>query len=902
MVMEETTSPLKKTPTKSIFCVRSHNKSNEKEKCYRKNKSNKVAKPSFHSTKERHHRREVNSGFVHTKHIYSMPRFQDANNKGSEIAAAQKFLDGFSGPKRRVLAHSNKSFKKTLFRVHVPKPVLAVSSNAIRPQYSATNIYQSNGTCCEKNGRSRHMGPTLSRRSSNHSSVKRRMFKEKRPSIRDSERVRNACKSKEISIRSSANFRMARSPIQFDKAFSKEYSRKKFVSPGKSHRSNKERCLFKKRNYETSRVSKLDGSMRSSHKTINDSYKKDPETIQEERAGCSNMLKQGVKAQSLQVDFNFSNSTMSRSSGSRHFNPDRCIPKRVGDYVKSKKNGRIFRPVNERIFNKHARITSSLVFSSLNSRKEQSNSSSVRQLHSSRSSQKRVFSNLPPVISNRDDLEENSFTKLESFNSPHKRVVQCNSRPIIKKLNNLHRMVTVSQGFQRVDSQMESGTSNRLVCNKSKQQVAEILFPMSRLDSDSSGCSIHSMGQVGSPIHVSPREHDFQGFSKDDQLKFCKNSISDARDANQTLVHGVEITQSSFILDKSVTSTISSRQNGIQTNFNSSRLETIESAYKEKFPDCDRAVKLISKPLRNNSVNDYQHKWKVFIEFLVEKKISPSEVSICHVLNFFSFLFYEKKLKASTVSHYRTAISVPLLLQYKVDLQVPEVSFLLKSMSIERPNIPISTPAWSLNKVLIHLDNLPEPLSNIMLLRKTAFLLLLATGWRISELHACVRNEEFCKFSQNSSLRIRPHPNFLAKNESTINRWPHKEVKRLLLKDGSVSKLCPVASLQEYLQRTSHSSKGELFLHHDGIQKISVNQLSIQICKLILEADPNTKSRVHDVRKYASSYSLAETMLVGDLVSSIHWSSPTIFFKFYLTPTDPLVLPVSLPGVTTSGV
>ena len=100
----------------------------------------------------------------------------------------------------------------------------------------------------------------------------------------------------------------------------------------------------------------------------------------------------------------------------------------------------------------------------------------------------------------------------------------------------------------------------------------------------------------------------------------------------------------------------------------------------------------------------------------------------------------------------------------------------------------------------------------------------------------------------------------------------------------------------------SHSSKGELFLNHDGIQKINVNQLSVQICKLILEADPNTKTRVHDVRKYASSYSLAETMLVGDLVSSIHWSSPTIFFKFYLTPTDPLVLPVSLPGVTTSRV
>ena len=56
-------------------------------------------------------------------------------------------------------------------------------------------------------------------------------------------------------------------------------------------------------------------------------------------------------------------------------------------------------------------------------------------------------------------------------------------------------------------------------------------------------------------------------------------------------------------------------------------------------------------------------------------------------------------------------------------------------MAIQRPNFPFSAPAWSLNKVLSYLDDLSVPLSDIMLLRKTAFLLLLATGWRISEQH-----------------------------------------------------------------------------------------------------------------------------------------------------------------------
>ena len=121
------------------------------------------------------------------------------------------------------------------------------------------------------------------------------------------------------------------------------------------------------------------------------------------------------------------------------------------------------------------------------------------------------------------------------------------------------------------------------------------------------------------------------------------------------------------------------------------------------------------------------------------------------------------------MAHYRSALSVPLLVRFNIDLRVPEVSFLLRSMAIQRPNVPFSAPAWSLNKVLSYLDNLTLPLSDIMLFRKTAFLLLLATGWRISELHACVRNTEYCQILQNA-LRIRPHPSFLAKNESTTLR------------------------------------------------------------------------------------------------------------------------------------
>ena len=77
---------------------------------------------------------------------------------------------------------------------------------------------------------------------------------------------------------------------------------------------------------------------------------------------------------------------------------------------------------------------------------------------------------------------------------------------------------------------------------------------------------------------------------------------------------------------------------------------------------------------------------------------------------------------------------------------------------------------------------------------------------------------------------------------------------------------------------------------------LTKHNLSTEIYKLILEADPVAKAKIHDVRKYAASYSLAETMVSPDELSkSIGWSSPATFFKYYLTSTEPLASEAALP-------
>ena len=117
------------------------------------------------------------------------------------------------------------------------------------------------------------------------------------------------------------------------------------------------------------------------------------------------------------------------------------------------------------------------------------------------------------------------------------------------------------------------------------------------------------------------------------------------------------------------------------------------------------------------------------------------------------------------------------------------------------------------------------------------------------------------------------------------------------MEDGRPNKLCPVSSLKEYLNRSPSIKTGRLFRSADGTKELSKNQLSTEICKLIIQADPGTKARVHDVRSYASSTALATTMITSsELADAIGWSSPQTFFKFYRKAIEPLTREVSLPG------
>ena len=461
-------------------------------------------------------------------------------------------------------------------------------------------------------------------------------------------------------------------------------------------------------------------------------------------------------------------------------------------------------------------------------------------------------------------------------------------------------MVTTSSRIQK-DPPDEPGLGGRSICHTPQQSTANLHCSLSRPRSSSNRCPNYSLGDMGTPVSVSPNSSHLKSIGKTHSYSIHHRSASDTRGSNETLVYGTSIAEDSISPDGDPAHTGGGDQGSDgPTTYQTSRVDVLRQAYSKRFPRSHNVVNLLANPIRKSSQGDYERKWRYFCSFLRERDIPFNAITLHCVLDFLAYLFFDKGLQPSTVAHYRSALTVPLRLQYNVDLTDSLVSTLLKAMFLQRPKTPITSPTWCLNKVLTYIDGLQSELGMESSLQKCAFLLKLATGWRISELHACVRDPAYCRILDDSTLLIRPHPSFLAKNESTEKRWQHEKILPLLLRDGSPSSLCPVRSLQTYLNLTSNYKTGCLFLNCKTGKPLSIKQLSTLLCKLIAKGDPSAIPKAHDIRKYAASFSLSESMQASHMVNAMRWRSPHTFWKFYMTATSPLPMAVVLPGITTS--
>ena len=169
-----------------------------------------------------------------------------------------------------------------------------------------------------------------------------------------------------------------------------------------------------------------------------------------------------------------------------------------------------------------------------------------------------------------------------------------------------------------------------------------------------------------------------------------------------------------------------------------------------------------------------------------------------------------------------------------------------------------------------------------MALSKALFLLALATGSRVSELHALRREPEFLAFG-NNDLTLFSRVSFLAKNEDPMHRRDPIVIPRLWDEDGSPHALCPVHAVHVYMNLTSSSTTGPLFLSSSTAKPLTKYHCSLLLCSIIKDSQPGVFPRTHDIRKMATSLAFFSNMGLKVLCKRVGWASPQVFLKHYLT-------------------
>ena len=161
---------------------------------------------------------------------------------------------------------------------------------------------------------------------------------------------------------------------------------------------------------------------------------------------------------------------------------------------------------------------------------------------------------------------------------------------------------------------------------------------------------------------------------------------------------------------------------------------------------------------------------------------------------------------------------------------------IIRSFELQQSVQRSLTPKWDFSWVLICLQKAPyEPIhkaSKLHVMIETAFLLILATAKKCSELHTLAMNSNHLRFNQSDgSVSLILQTGFLAKNQlSSI--WPDPTaIPNLAWKckrEHLDRLLCPMRALKFYLKMTNsyRQNRPKLFLPITGNHDISKSSAS----------------------------------------------------------------------------
>ena len=265
-------------------------------------------------------------------------------------------------------------------------------------------------------------------------------------------------------------------------------------------------------------------------------------------------------------------------------------------------------------------------------------------------------------------------------------------------------------------------------------------------------------------------------------------------------------------------------------------------------------VERLLKGKRASTLYQNNVSWRAFQDFV--KVSNPVKPDSSLLLEFCIWLRDSRNLATNTIMNYKAAVGQVLEKVFNINCNSWEFSALKSALFLEKPPNPPRIPSWDINKVLILLQSQKYnqfPPDKFCSLKKTLFLVAMATGNRVSEL-AHIYRTGLDNIQRDSPVRLCVAPGFLYKNQR-LNRTP-PDIQVIPLLEGPDS-ICPVNNLVSYLELSSPPSRGPLFLNSKTGRPLHAGSVSKLICELIEEADPGCFPQAHDVRRSITSIAWA---------------------------------------------
>ena len=307
-----------------------------------------------------------------------------------------------------------------------------------------------------------------------------------------------------------------------------------------------------------------------------------------------------------------------------------------------------------------------------------------------------------------------------------------------------------------------------------------------------------------------------------------------------------------------------------------------------------RAAQFAAEALRQSTRDTYDSRLVPFREWCSKIPCDPSSAPLGTVADFLISRF-DKGYAVVTLRSYRSAIA-SCHRGFRDGSSVTDSKFLtrlLQSFFLKRPLKKTLIPAWSLPAVLKVLASAPfEPLHKAslrLLTLKTAFLVAIASGHRVSSLQALCVDPGHLRW-EASGVRLIPRIGFLAKNQSLKSG----SVEIFLPAISTLSSVeedkvwCPVRALKWYVDRTkSIRASSSLFVAtiapHKGVATSTLSRWLVECIEMAgTEAILSVRVRAHDTRSVSSSWALFNGASLKEIQQAAFWSNSNSFTSCYL--------------------